>query len=119
MNQPVPVAPVKHFFLNLVCKTAEMRGQPSAKARPGFWSIAPTSARSFTRRTSTCPNDKSQENHLVLRNTTTWDGTMALAIFCWAAANLAIATVWTAYCLWPRRDPADASSMDGAHRHGL
>jgi hypothetical protein len=43
---------------------------------------------------------------------------MALTIFCWAAANLAIATVWAAYCLWPRRDPADAS-MDGAHRRGL
>jgi hypothetical protein len=43
--------------------------------------------------------------------------TMALAILCWAAANLVIATVWTAYCLWPRRDP-DAS-MDGAHRRGL
>ena len=43
---------------------------------------------------------------------------MALAIFCWAAANLAIAAVWTAYCLWPRRDPADAS-MDGTRRRGL
>ena len=39
--------------------------------------------------------------------------TMALTIFCWAAANLVIATVWTAYCLWPRRDAADAS-VDGA-----
>ena len=34
---------------------------------------------------------------------------MALTILCWAAANLVIATVWTAYCLWPRRHPADAS----------
>src|SRR5262245_45698596 len=46
------------------------------------------------------------ENRLVLRNTTTWDGTMALTIFCWAAANLAVATVWVAYCLWPRRPSA-------------
>jgi hypothetical protein len=43
---------------------------------------------------------------------------MALTIFCWAAANLAIATVWAAYCLWPRRGPSDAS-MAGAHRRGL
>src|SRR5262249_15060519 len=58
------------------------------------------------------------QNRLVLRNTTTWDGTMALTIFCWAAANLAVATVWAAYCLWPRRPAADAS-MNGAHRSGL
>lgn len=39
---------------------------------------------------------------------------MALAILCWAAANLVIAAVWAAYCLWPRRDPADAS-LDNVH----
>jgi hypothetical protein len=38
---------------------------------------------------------------------------MALAILCWVAANLVIAIVWVAYCLWPRRLPADAS-MDTA-----
>jgi len=63
-----------------------------------------------------------QENRLVLRNNDDMGEapmeTMALTILCWAAANLVIATVWTAYCLWPRRDPADAS-MDGAHRRGL
>jgi hypothetical protein len=76
----------------------------------------------FTRRTSTCPDDKSQENRLVLRNNDDMGvalmETMALTILCWAAANLVIATVWTAYCLWPRRHSADAS-MDGAHRRPL
>jgi len=43
---------------------------------------------------------------------------MALTILCWVAANLVIAAAWTAYCLWPRRDPDDASLGD-AHRRGL
>jgi len=63
-----------------------------------------------------------QENRLVLRNNDDMGEapmeTMALTILCWAAANLVIATVWTAYCLWPRRRPADAS-MDGANRRAL
>jgi len=63
-----------------------------------------------------------QENRLVLRNNDDMGEapmeTMALTILCWAAANLVIATVWTAYCLWPRRHPADAS-MDGANRRAL
>ena len=40
---------------------------------------------------------------------------MALTILCWVAANLVIATAWTAYCLWPRRSSADAS-MDGVQQ---
>jgi hypothetical protein len=29
--------------------------------------------------------------------------TVALCLFWWMAANLAIAGIWTVYCLWPRR----------------
>jgi hypothetical protein len=43
-------------------------------------------------------------------------GTMALAILCWAAANLVIATAWTAYCLWPRRRSTDASMQNVSRR---
>jgi hypothetical protein len=29
--------------------------------------------------------------------------TVAFCLFWWIAANLVIAGIWTAYCLWPRR----------------
>jgi hypothetical protein len=73
--------------------------------------------KAFTRRTSPFRDDMSHENRLVLRHTDDMGRapmeTMALAILCWAAANLVIAAAWTAYCLWPRRPSVDAS-RDGA-----
>jgi hypothetical protein len=37
-------------------------------------------------------------------------------LLCWVAANLAIATIWTVYCLWPRRRHADDLVQNGFRR---
>jgi acetyltransferase-like isoleucine patch superfamily enzyme len=42
--------------------------------------------------------------------------TVALCLFWWIAVNLAIATIWTVYCLWPRRRHALDLALGGFRR---
>jgi len=44
--------------------------------------------------------------------------TVALFLFWWIAANLVIAGIWTAYCLWPRRRDVPGS-IQSAFRRAL